>query len=71
MPASPRPAKAPKSQATLERKAVRRLKREAGARELGTMSLWEQALIRQSREARKWARVRGEKIELELRVIQL
>ena len=46
-------AKAPKSQATLDRRAARRLKREAQARELGTLSMWELALVRQARDARK------------------
>jgi len=53
VPASPRPAKAPKSQATLDRRAARRLKREAQARELGTLSMWELALVREARAARK------------------
>lgn len=53
VPASPRAPKAPKSQATLDRRAARRLKREALQRDLGTMSMWELALVREAREARK------------------
>ena len=46
-------AKAPKSQATLDRRAARKRKREAQARELGTLSMWELALVREARAARK------------------
>jgi len=52
-PASTSVAKAPKSQVTLDRRAARKRKREAQARELGTLSMWELALVREARAARK------------------
>ena len=52
-PAGTSVAKAPKSQVTLDRRAARKHKREAQARELGTLSMWELALVREARAARK------------------
>jgi hypothetical protein len=52
VPASPRPAKAPKSQVSIDRKAERRRKREARQQALGALSNRQIDMILEDRASR-------------------